>query len=319
MVNKTISPRYAILSRLRSEDGPVSGARVCDELGMSRVGVWKHIEALKACGYDIVSDHSGYRLASEGDFLYPWEFPAREASVVHFRETDSTMDRALRMALDKPDQAWIVLAESQKKGRGRRGKSWQSEPGGVFCTLVLHPELDARSVLRVMLAGGVALCRAIRQVSGLEAWLEWPNDLYVDGKKIAGLLPEYLMSGEGVSFLNLGIGVNVSNRPRSARGASLESLSGARISRRATLCAFLDLFDGLDGKRGLEGDGVSLAAQWWSLSTSRGRAVSDPWGKTIGRAAGVDPNGDLIVESPSGEASVRPFGTAYIISKEKQP
>jgi BirA family biotin operon repressor/biotin-[acetyl-CoA-carboxylase] ligase len=319
MVNKTISPRYAILSRLRSEDGPVSGARVCDELGMSRVGVWKHIEALKSCGYDIVSDHSGYRLASDSDFLYPWEFPAAEGRVVHFEEPDSTMDRALRMALDKPDQPWIILAETQKRGRGRRGKSWQSEQGGIFCTLVLHPELGAHSVFRVMLAGGVALCRAIRHVSGLEAWLEWPNDLYVGGKKIAGLLPEYFMSGERVSFLNLGIGVNVSNKPRSARGASLESLSGARISRRATLCAFLDLFEGLDGKHSMESDGGALAAQWWSLSESRGRAVSDAEGKAIGRAAGVDPDGNLIVESSSGEASVRPFGTAYIISKEKQP
>ncbi len=314
MVNKSAIARGRILALLRAGSDPVSGDRLAEALGVSRVAIWKQIEALKEAGYAIESGHSGYRLLGGGDFLYPWEFPGREARVVRFERTDSTMERALELALRKPEGAHIVVAETQTAGRGRRGRPWNSPPGGLFATIVLAQRPEPWRAERASLAGGIALCKALRELSGEPFTLEWPNDLYLARRKVAGILVEYLAEGDSVRLIELGLGVNVWNRAPGDGALSLAELPGPRPERRTVLSAFLDHLESID----LEWPG--LAAAWNGLSSTPGKLVASRFdGSALGRALGVDDEGRLIVERPSGGRTACRSAEAHIVSKEHAP
>ena len=263
MVNESSSAKARILTRLRAVEGPVSGNDLAQELGMSRVAVWKHLEALREAGYDLEADRSGYRLASEGDFLFPWEFSDREGRIHYWEQTQSTMDRALELALSEPRGKAITVAESQTKGRGRCGHRWNSRRGGLFATLVLRPKILPCHAQRVEMAGGIALCEVLRELTDEPVSLEWPNDLYLGARKIAGILIEYLVEGEELKLVDLGIGVNVSNRAPAPGAISLSELPARTPSRCRLLTAFLDRFEALDLER------EDLPAMWNRLSSPR--------------------------------------------------
>jgi len=315
MVNTKGGAKRHILERLRAAladgSGAVSGTVLAEELGTSRVAVWKHLEALREAGYDIIAERDGYRLASEGDFLYPWEFPGRESRIVRYERTDSTMDRALELALSDPAGHAIVVAETQTAGRGRRRKRWESPRGGLFATLVLSPCLAPWRAERTVMAGGIALCEALRNLTGEAFTVEWPNDVHLAGRKVAGLLIEYLAEGETLRFLDLGIGVNVANKA-SAAALSLRELGGSVPSRRAVFEAFLDRFEALD----LESPG--LARTWNELSSAQGRIVtSRSDGNRLGRTLGMDDEGRLLVEARDGAVRAFRCSEARIEHKEQ--
>ena len=315
MVNARSGAKRHILERLRAAladgSGPVSGNGLAEELGVSRVAVWKHLEALREAGYDIVAEREGYRLASEGDFLYPWEFAGRETRIVRHELTDSTMDRALELALSAPESRAIVVAETQTAGRGRRRKRWDSPRGGLFATLVLSPSLSPWRAERAVVAGGIALCEALRGLTGEAFTVEWPNDVHLAGRKSAGLLVEYLAEGETLRLLTLGLGVNVANEA-SPGAVSLRELGGPVPSRRAVLEAFLDRFESLD----LESPG--LAARWNVLSSTEGRLVtSRSDGGRLGRALGLDDEGRLLVEAAGRSIRAYRSAEARIENKER--
>lgn len=291
---------------------------------MSRVAVWKHLEALRAAGYPLVAGRGGYSLAEGGDFLHPWEFPGREGRVVRYESTDSTMERALELALRDPLSGAIVLAETQTSGRGRLGRPWKSAPGGLFFTMVLSPGLPPEMAGRVGMAAGLALCRSLRDLLSEPFLLEWPNDLLLGGRKVAGLLYEYLAQGETLRFLNLGVGVNVHNRAPGPAALSLSSLGAARavaspggpapLARRLILSRFLDLFEALDPADPL------LADEWNLLSGSRGRTVLSRRDEgLLGRTLGIDAEGHILVETQAGRTRSYPSSEAFIHDKEKTP
>lgn len=312
MVNESAALRGRILARLRASEGPVSGNELAGELGVSRVAVWKHLEALREAGYGLEADRSGYRLAADGDFLYPWEFPGREARIVRYERTDSTMDRALELALRSPAGGAVVLAEAQSAGRGRRGRRWASPPGGLFATLVVQPSTAPWRAERAAMAGGIALCRALRELTGEPFSLEWPNDVYLCGRKAGGLLVEYLAEGESLRLLDLGLGVNVANRAPGEDSISLAELPSPAPSRRALLTAFLDRYESI----GLEWPG--LAEAWTELSSSPGRRVVSRRDEgRLGRALGIDDEGRLTAELPGGGVAAFRPSEARIESKEK--
>ena len=330
-----LSARSHILGRLRASaaagSGPLSGNGLADELGVSRVAVWKHFEALREAGYDIVAERDGYLLASEGDFLYPWEFAGRESRIVRYERTDSTMDRALELALSDPAGRSIVVAETQTAGRGRKRKRWESPRGGLFATLVLSPSLAPWRAERAVIAGGIALCEALRSLSGEPFTVEWPNDIHLAGRKavggrragkgaegrgsagrkVAGLLVEYLAEGETLRLLTLGMGVNIANEVLSG-AMSLKELGGSVPSRRAVLEAFLDRFEALD----LESPG--LAGTWNELSSPQGRIVtSRSDGSRLGHALGIDDEGRLLVEAGGGALRAYRYSEARMENKEQ--
>lgn len=292
--------KLEILQILRSRDEPVSGEDLSHTLAVSRVAVWKHINRLKELGYGIEASSRGYRLTADPDIPYPWEFSGRRQSVHYFDEVASTMDIARELARKGAPHMTVVAAGRQLSGRGRLMRSWQSEPGGLYFTVILRPDIAPPLACRVTFAAGAALAKVLRELFGIEALLKWPNDVLIDGKKLSGMLSEMETHSDMLSFVNLGIGINVNNDPSGIvpPAVSLKALLRRQVSKVELLSKFLDAFETLLGIL----DDTELLAIWRSLSGTLGRQVqiASRDGVVSGRAVDIDESGALLVETNGG-------------------
>jgi len=298
MVNKKM--RQQILQALIDSGDVVSGETLSRQLGISRVAVWKHIKKLQAAGVSVVSTPAGYRLESGPDDLQPWAFPGRQDLIHYFQSLPSTMGKARELARQGAAHLSVVIAGTQAMGRGRLDRSWHSDPGGLYFTLVLRPELPVVHSSRLMFAASLSLALVLRQAYGVDARLKWPNDVLVDGRKICGMLSEMEAEGEWVRFVNLGIGVNVNNDPAAmvSQAVSLKALVGRPIARGDLLRQFLDRFaDQLD-----DGLGQRLINDWKGLCATLGKTVRIVTPRKViqGKALDLDGNGALILAQDDG-------------------
>lgn len=127
-----------------------------------------------------------------------------------FRETTSTNDSTERLARDGVAEGVVVFAESQTKGRGRLGRRWSSPAGkGLWFSILLRPKISPQAVTQITIASAVSLRRAIKNVTGLTPEIKWPNDLLLNGLKIAGILTELSSEPDAIKHVILGIGVDV--------------------------------------------------------------------------------------------------------------
>jgi BirA family transcriptional regulator, biotin operon repressor / biotin---[acetyl-CoA-carboxylase] ligase len=233
-----------IVERLRGSSGPVSGQLMAEELGLSRVALWKRIETLKAWGYGIEASRRGYSLVHD-DGLAPWDFAA--PGPVHlFDDIPSTMDKAHELAATGAPSGTLVLALRQSAGRDRRGAGWISPAGGLYLSLVL------RSALPPALSGTIILEAARFTLSLLEEAgatglsFEWPGALLggsaLLGKpaRLGGLLLECAGAMGKVDHYVLGLGLNVApvGGPSRCSLVSLGELDGKQ-PQRARLAADL--------------------------------------------------------------------------------
>jgi BirA family biotin operon repressor/biotin-[acetyl-CoA-carboxylase] ligase len=161
---------------------------------------------------------------------------------IDLAECGSTNDEAGRLARAGARHGTIVVAEAQRAGRGRDGRTWQSPPGmGLYMSAVLRPPLPLVDVPPMTLAIGIGLCDAVR-ATGAPATLKWPNDLLVNGKKLAGVLVEAQSQGTRLEAVVIGIGVNIMGRlpPELADSAvTLEDAADSQIDREAFIAAVL--------------------------------------------------------------------------------
>jgi BirA family biotin operon repressor/biotin-[acetyl-CoA-carboxylase] ligase len=291
-----------ILELFRSASDIVSGETLSAALGISRVSVWKHIQKLQECGYQIDSTPKGYRLIQSPDTPFPWEFPDRESSMHYFPEVTSTMDIARDMARKGAPHFTVVAAGRQTGGRGRLRRTWYSDDGGLYFTLILRPEIPLQWCSRVNFAASLVLCRVIREWTGVNAAVKWPNDLLVEGKKLSGMLSEMEAEAEMVSFVTVGIGINVHNDPTANEpgACSLDRLAGKPVSRSALLARFLDeLQSYVNGSDPLM-EHVVLEWKKWTCTLGRHVSVMTPQETSTGMAVDVDPAGALILELADG-------------------
>jgi len=196
-----------ILKLLRAQDDVISGEALSSELGISRVSVWKHIHKLNQAGYGIESGSRGYRLGHSPDTPFPWEFPARESQIHYFDETSSTMEIAKELARKGCPDFTVVVADRQKKGRGRLKRVWISDAGGLYFTLVLRPRLPIALSARVSFLASLTLAHVLREWCEIDAKVKWPNDILVQERKISGMLTEMEAEADRINFINIGIGI----------------------------------------------------------------------------------------------------------------
>lgn len=300
-----------IIQILKKHDGVVSGEVLSDQLGTSRVTIWKHIQKLQVLGYEIQSTARGYHLVSSPDIPYPWEFPERTDHIHYFDQVDSTMDIARDLARKGSPQFTTVIAGRQKKGRGRLERRWISDDGGLYFTLVVRPEIPAMLGSRVNFLASLTLARIFRQLYGIDAMVKWPNDLLVGGKKIVGLLSEMEAEADMVSFINIGIGINVNNDPRSEEpnAASIMQLTGKSRSRKNLLRCFLDAIE-----QRLSGPfPENIIEEWKPYTATIGQRVKvQTIHSTVeGIAEDVDENGALILRCNNGEKRAVVYGDCF--------
>ncbi|MCC8073420.1 MAG: biotin--[acetyl-CoA-carboxylase] ligase [Clostridiales bacterium] len=232
-----MSLKNDILYRLLTSDDYVSGETLANEFGKTRAAVWKAIRALEADGYEIDAvTHKGYKLSENNDLISAESISAKLGEgieVLYYPTIDSTNNQCKRLLADGGDGIFLVCADEQTAGRGRQGKSFYSPAmTGVYFSLVIHPKSSLQNAVTATTAAAVAVCRAIEKLTDKNPQIKWVNDVYLDGKKICGILTEAITNFELniVESVIIGIGININtvNFPKELDTAG--SLN-ARISR----------------------------------------------------------------------------------------
>jgi len=308
-----VSTKAKVLMALREKAGkPASGGALAKDLGVSRVAVWKGIQALVEAGYPIETGMSGYALepGKADDFLYPWEFGEQEPLFHFINSTGSTMDNARKLAAQGL-AAGIITAEKQSAGKGRNGNIWASRQGGLYCTILDRPGMSIADYSLPAMIFQIAVARVVGSLCGKRAQVRWPNDVYIDKRKIAGLITELEGEGDIISWLAIGIGINVNNAAPSGRAVSCAEILHTPVSRREVLLKILNEAQRLK-KKAASGAAYSqgnrlLADEWNALADGIGAkvAVVDKE-RTLARGifAGVDPAGRCIIKAEGGKGAL---------------
>lgn len=314
-----------ILSMLRNTEGYLSGQELCERLQVSRTAVWKVIGQLKEEGYGIEAvKNRGYRILSSPDVMTEAEIKSRlhtkvmGRSCVCYPETDSTNTQAKRLAEEGKPHGTLVCAERQTLGKGRRGKSWSSPPGeSIYMSILLRPDISPGHASMLTLVMGLAAAQACRDVlrdaCGEKApavQIKWPNDLILDGRKIAGILTELSAEVDYINHIVVGIGINVNTEHfpeeitrtatslyREAGEKFLRAEVAARCMERFEAC--YDAFIKTEDLGGLRKDYEALL-----VNTDRVVQVLEPGHEYMGTALGINDQGELLVRREDGSVAL---------------
>ncbi|MBI2180083.1 MAG: biotin--[acetyl-CoA-carboxylase] ligase [Deltaproteobacteria bacterium] len=227
----------------------------------------------------------------------------------YFQEIDSTNSYARRLADAGAPEGAVVIAEHQSDGRGRLGRSWESPPYcNLYFSLLLRPTLAPAHAPQITLMAAVALADTVAEFIVEPPAIKWPNDILLQGKKLAGILTESSCDAKRIEFVILGIGVNL-NFPRERmpetirdRATSLMEVAGNSFSRELVLRRLIQDLDRCYGT--LEDFGFdAIAPRWQARFGLKGKTVRVEMGGDvlIGQAVGIDRDGALLVEDDRGE------------------
>lgn len=295
----------------------LSGEDLSEVLKISRVAIWKHIKKIQKLGYKIESRQNlGYRLVDTTDLLLPWEITEGLGTEymgkkIYYHDTvDSTQGFAAKLAVGKSEAGTVVIAESQTAGKGRLGRRWVSPKGGIWLSVILHPKFDVSKITLVPFATAVALADAIEKTLGIRTELKWPNDVMLNGKKVAGIIIDASIESSSIDSLILGVGINYSIDP-----SEVEKKIGQNqgIYHVATLLkkdneqkpaklvrAFLQELE--KTLKVLEGGRTqTIITRWAKKSSTIGATVSVATqdGRVSGNAVKIDKDGSLIIRRGS--------------------
>ncbi len=291
----------------------IPGEEIESSIGISKTQIDEEMEKLREEGYTINVDSSGYRLTGAPNLLLPYEIKKNlktkflGKNIHFFKEVDSTNDVARELAIEGAEEGTIVIAESQRSGKGRRGKKWISPSGGVWMTIILRPDIEPPKAPQLTLVTGVAVAETLDQECGLNIGIKWPNDILIGNKKVSGILTEVKTQNGKVDYVLVGIGIDlnldVSTFPPNLRGGatSLKAELDREIKGAELVQRFLQRFEILY-EQFKEGDFRDILNQWRRLSSTIGTYVEvHKKGRTVyGEAVGVNKDGKLILELDDG-------------------
>jgi len=305
-----------------------SGEALGATLGVSRMAVWKHLQALRELGidFDIVRGR-GYRLPAPVELLDDaailagagTETRAALAGVDVLLDIDSTNNRLREQALLGAPAGSVCLAEMQHAGRGRRGRRWVSPfAANLYLSLLWRSAAGAAGLGGLSLVAGIAVLRCLREFGVDSAGLKWPNDILADSAKLAGILIDVVGESSGPCAVIIGVGINVAMPPPAAADidqtwTDLQTLTGCAISRNRLAACLLDHV--LPAISAFEAEGLQpFLEEWRCHDIVDGRQVDLRLANEVirGTARGIDEGGALLVDTDtgrrrfaSGEVSVR--------------
>lgn len=202
--------------------GTVNGSRLAETLKVTRSSIWKAVKALQKEGYAIEAvTNKGYSLHIDSDILsgegiIPFLKGKASDFVLDVRQSvTSTNIVAKELAAKGVREGTVVAAIEQTEGRGRMGRSFYSPAStGIYFSVILRPMLNMEDSLLITTAAAVAVAKAIESVAGIKASIKWVNDVYVEGKKVCGILTEASLNFEsgGLEYAVLGIGINIETK-----------------------------------------------------------------------------------------------------------
>ncbi len=234
----------------------------------------------------------------------------RVGSLVHcFDETDSTNLQACRLGDEGGEDGLVVIADRQSSGKGRMGRQWES-PGGVnlYASILLRPAILPFEAPKLTFLSAVAVCRAINNCTGLRPTVKWPNDILLNGAKVAGLLNEMSSETDQVHYVVLGIGVNLNMRddqfPADLRypATSLAIATGQPVSRLEFTRSLLQEVDALY-QMYLEQGSEPIMSAWTELCDLTGKLVQVDCNEVQieGTMTGLAEDGALLVRTKTGK------------------
>jgi BirA family biotin operon repressor/biotin-[acetyl-CoA-carboxylase] ligase len=303
-----------------------SGQNLGEALGCSRTAVWKQLQKLEDLGLSIQSvKGTGYRVSGgfelfESELIVAQLKPAAAEQLTNleiFKSIDSTNKHARETAERESCSGTVILAEQQTAGRGRRGKTWVSPfAANIYLSIVWDFEQGAQALEGLSLAVGVAVKRALNShgIEGVQ--LKWPNDIYVDGKKLGGILLEMIGDPAGHCTVIIGVGINLAMP--ADQGAHIDQLwtdvrteiqskqpeikQSARFSKNYLTSSLISEIIILLSD--FQAQGFSFYRDEWQAADAfygLQAAIHTPQKSISGKVRGVDPNGALRLELDSGE------------------
>lgn len=310
------SIKNEILQDLKNALAPLSGQMLAEKYGMTRTGIWKHIQKLVEEGYEIKTvKKKGYALMSMPDRLDEVSItPYLKTnhlgkSFIYLDSTESTQVVGHQIVHEKPHGTTIV-AEGQTAGRGRMLREWNSISGkGIWTTIILKPEVMPYQAPQFTLVAAVAVTNAIKSLyPAVPAEIKWPNDILINGKKCTGILTEMIAEADRIHGLLIGIGINANQQlhdfPEELRpiATSLSIETKSHINRAELLAEvlyYLEQYSEDYVKNGF----TRIKAIWEKNSATIGKQIKATTLHEIieGKAVGITESGVLQIELPTGE------------------
>lgn len=317
--------RLIISELIKNPDQYFSGSTLAKTLKTSRVTIWNHLSSLKKDGFAFEAiKNKGYRLLKSPLTLHPTLLSAHllnldvKESLFFFNELDSTQNEAERLLSHHQLTPFAVVAKKQTQGRGRRGRTWVSAfHNNLYISFAFEPNLSPHTLQTFSLWIGLNICHLLNSLFNIPIKIKWPNDLVLQGKKVAGFLAEARIDADHTRDLILGIGLNINGstttfpKDLQPKATTLETFTGKPLDMnlitahliQTTLQAYRDFMH-------------SKTSHFKSLWTEYDHLKDQPITvyrneeKIHGAAKGVDPNGNLILQLPNG--TFKHFNTAEV-------
>lgn len=308
-----MSTKDEILKYLKQHGGYISGEELSDELKVSRTAIWKNINSLRNNDYKIDSvTNRGYKLISCPDKLSTeiistgLSTKVLAQKIYCYDSIDSTNEEAKRQALHGAPDGSLFISEKQLGGKGRLGRTWESPSGcGLWFTILLRKNMLPAQVTSTTLLAGLAVCRAIRNLTKCNAMIKWPNDIVIGSKKVCGILTELVAEIGRIEYVVVGIGINVNNEsfPEeiSIKATSLQIECGHSIVRADILKEILKEFEDILNE--YNNNPAALLKEYKDFCVSLNRKVTFTYMDKTATADAVDisPSGELIVRCEDGK------------------
>ena len=305
-----------VLYALEQKKGDVvTGGELSEHFGVSRTAIWKAIHALKAEGNDIITvPNVGYRLLPTNDTLSPkvisdkltTDFIGRSMTLLP--SANSTNQYLKEMDTSNVPDGHVVIANGQENGRGRYGRAFISPLGeGIYMSILLTPKSAWQSIRLLTVCAAVAVSKAGENICGVRADIKWVNDIFLNGKKLCGILTEAVMSGElgEIDTVIVGIGINTGSVPDAVKdiATSVKDETGLYGIRNSLIAEVLNQFetvyyDYVDKEKMRD-----ILSYYDSRLFIKGREVlvNNYHDKYIAQVLGVDENAALVVKTQSGD------------------
>jgi BirA family transcriptional regulator, biotin operon repressor / biotin---[acetyl-CoA-carboxylase] ligase len=239
-------------------------------------------------------------------------FEDTKINLHYFKEVTSTMEVARKLAMADCPTMTVVLADTQTKGRGRLKRSWHSQAGGLYFTVILRPGLPLQQCSLLNFLASVVLTHVIKQQCDLSVAVKWPNDILFGTRKLAGMLSELITPKNQAAIFNIGIGLNVNNTPSQDEPSaiSLKEILGRPISRRLIIEKFMSgLEKNLDPF-----DANHVLSEWkaHAITLNRQVTIETIQGTYQGLAVDIDKDGALILQMENGSLKTVFHGDCFI-------
>ncbi|MGL1890275.1 MAG: HTH domain-containing protein [Spirochaetaceae bacterium] len=276
-----VNNKQIIISLLKESNLPISGENISNKIGISRTGVWKNIQKLTEEGYTITSSTKGYLLKQETDLLLSYEFDKDRELYLYKESTSSTMDLAKELINSgKAVDGTVVIAGDQTSGKSKGSGKFESPQGGLYFTLILFPNCPIMDVNLYPMAATLATKDILFTELNLNIGIVWPFESWLDEVKVSGVLHNYLIENNRVTWVNIGIGINLSKD----------------IPRRELLIKIREkILNYLDNRDKL------FETYSQNLNKEQSYSFNIEGKKFIGNISGVDRLGTLTIDTKNGK------------------